>query len=171
MSENMLKKEVDSLKLEGLTLVKNLKQSCAVIPQKPGVYVVLGNYDEMPDFLEKGTGPEFHFNKEKNEYIPMNYSIPKLVSKWVDDTWIMYIGKTDDTLNKRISTYIRFGKGKDVSHRGGRAIWQLPDSDNLVIGWKTIEGDMSAAQLETDWLKEFNKNHNGALPFANWKIG
>ena len=153
--------------LDGLTKVATLKQSCSVLPKSPGVYVVLGNYPKMPEFLEKGTGPEYHNNKGTRQ--PMNYSVSELERKWVDDTWIVYIGKTDNTLYKRISDYIKFGKGKDVAHRGGRAIWQLPDSENLLIGWKIIEAPITAEQIEKEWLREFKNNHNGKFPFANWK--
>ena len=169
MNENILKKEVEDLNLDEFTSVKNLKQSCDSIPKKPGVYVVLGSNTDMPEFLKKGVGPEHHYNKKKDKYTPMNYHVDKLKSKWVDDTNILYIGKTDDTLYTRISTYINFGMGKDVAHRGGRAIWQLPDSDNLLIGWKTIEAPASALKIEKDMLKAFKIRHNDRLPFANWK--
>lgn len=162
-----IKEEIKGLKLDGISDVKSLKQSCDVVPQKPGVYVVLGNYPTMPEFLEKGTGPAYHYKKNTPPQ-PMNYPLNKLEESWIDDTCIIYIGKSDDTLRRRISTYIRFGMGNDVAHRGGRAIWQLPDSDNLLIGWKTIEGT-PASDVETKWLKEFMKKHNGKLPFANWR--
>lgn len=167
MNEDILKQEVDALQLDGVTYVRNLKASCRIIPESPGIYVVLGNYPEIPEFLEKGTGPEFHLNKG----IPkaMNYPVPKLENKWVDDTLIMYIGKTDETLLNRISTYVKFGMGRDVAHRGGRAIWQLPDSDQLLIGWKKIEGAVNASTVEKNLLQEFKKRHNEMLPFANWK--
>lgn len=167
MNENFLREEIDSLGLDGMTYVKSLKETCDVIPEKPGVYVVLGNYSEMPEFLIKGSGPEF--NVKNGVSTAMNYPVEKLEGKWVDDTWIMYIGKTDDALRDRISTYIKFGKGKDVPHRGGRAIWQLPDSDELLIGWKIIEGKGKAAATEKEWLKDFKTRHHNQLPFANWR--
>lgn len=163
MNEKSLKAEVEALKLDGTMLVGDLKVSCKQIPNEPGIYVVLGNYNEVPEFLEKGSGPEYHSNK------PMNYSIKKLEDKWVDHTLIVYIGKSDNSLKHRIETYISFGKGEDVAHRGGRAIWQLPDSDNLVIGWKKISGNCNAATAEKELLKEFKQNHNKKLPFANWR--
>lgn len=168
MKENVLKEEIDALNLDTICYVKHLKESCDIIPQAPGVYVVLGNYPEIPAFLEKGTGPEFHFKKGMLPQ-PMNYPLKELEKKWVEDTLIMYIGKTDETLRKRISTYIKFGMGKDVAHRGGRAIWQLPDSDNLLIGWKIIDPSLNPSQGEKEWLKEFKERHNFRLPFANWK--
>ena len=159
--------EVEALKLDGITEVSMLKQSCSGLPKSAGVYVVLGNYPEMPEFLEKGTGPEFHNKKGTRQ--PMNYSVSDLERKWVDNTWIVYIGKTDNTLYKRISDYIKFGKGQDVAHRGGRAIWQLPDSEKLLIGWKIIEPPITAEQIEKEWLRVFKNNHNDKLPFANWR--
>lgn len=168
MNEIFLKEEVDSLSLEGMTYVKNLKESRDYIPDKPGVYVVLGNYTETPEFRLKGSGPEFHV--KKGVIKAMNYTVEQLERKWVEDTWIMYIGKTDNSLRRRISEYIRFGVGEDVAHRGGRAIWQLPDSDHLVIGWKVVEGIGKAAKTEEDLLKGFKNRHNGLLPFANWRL-
>lgn len=166
MEENKLKKEIDDMKLEGMALVKDLKISCDRVPEKPGIYVVLGHYSDMPDFLEKGTGPTFHIKKGKSPQ-PMNYPVNKLEGKWVEDTWILYIGKTDRTLQKRITEYIRFGQGKDVPHRGGRSIWQLPDSDNLIIGWRVIDGPSFAGKAEQDLLTDFKNKHNNQLPFAN----
>lgn len=168
MSDNFLKEEIDSLGLDGITFVKNLKNSCNIIPEKPGVYVVLGNFTEMPEFLEKSTGPEVYIKKGKT--IKLNYPVKDLKRKWVEDTWIMYIGKTDAKLCGRISDYVEFGRGKNVAHRGGRAIWQLPESDDLLIGWKIIEGTGKAAETEKVWLKEFKKRHKDRLPFANWRL-
>ena len=168
MNENFLKEEFDSLNLDKMTTVENLKASCGFIPALPGVYVVLGNYSDIPEFLEKGTGPEFHVKSGVAQ--AMNYPVEELERKWVDDTWIVYIGKTDSSLRKRISDYIKFGVGMDVAHRGGRAIWQLPDSDKLIIGWKVIEGPGKAAQAEAELLNEFKKRHHNQLPFANWRM-
>lgn len=167
-----IKKEVEMLELDGMAMVETLKQSCRIVPDGPGVYVVLGGYDEMPEFLEKGTGPEFYKKKDKNKQVkfhPVNYPVDELEGKWVEDTLIMYIGKSDDGLRKRISTCIRFGCGEDVAHRGGRAIWQLPDSDRLCIGWKKLDPAESAREKEKEWIKSFKDNHGQQLPYANWK--
>ena len=168
MNENFLKEEVDSLGIDKMTYVKNLKKSCDCISEKPGVYFVIGNYADTPEFLVKGSGPEFYV--KEGVVKALNYPVEKLERNWVDDTWIMYIGKTDGSLRDRLSDYVRFGMGEEVAHRGGRAIWQLPDSDNLVIGWKVIEGPGNAAQKEKDLLEEFKIRHTGHLPFANWRL-
>lgn len=168
MEENKLKKEIDDMKLDGMALVKDLKISCERVPKKPGIYVVIGNYSDMPDFLKKGTGPEFHFKSGKAPQ-PMNYPLNNLERKWVYDTGILYIGKTDRTLQKRITEYMRFGQGEDIAHRGGRSIWQLPNSDNLIIGWKVIDEPSIPEKVEKALLKEFKEKHNNQLPFANLK--
>lgn len=168
MKEEILMKEQDALNLDNIVSVRYLKKSLGIIPRKAGIYVVFGKYSTIPDFLRKGTGPEFHIKKGEVPQ-PMNYPVEMLKAKWVEDTGIMYIGKTDKTLHKRISDYIKFGCGKDVAHRGGRAIWQLPDSDNLEIGWKVIDTTASAAAVESDLLRQFKLTHNDLLPFANWR--
>lgn len=167
MSENTFKERINTFNLDKTMSVKELKESCRALPDKPGVYFVFGDYKEMPEFLTKGSGPEFHVSSKKGAEA-MNYPTEQLENKWIDDEIVMYIGKTDDSLYTRISNYIKFGKGEDVSHRGGRAIWQLPDSNRLVIGWKVIEPPLSARAVEKDILKEFKRVY-GKLPFANWK--
>ena len=57
-----------------------------------------------------------------------------------------------------------FGKGSNVGHWGGRLVWQLADSDQLLVAWKQTEED--PRQVEKDMIKEF-RNQYGARPFAN----
>ena len=59
---------------------------------------------------------------------------------------------------------MRFGSGKNVGHYGGRYIWQLADSDDLVVCWKCVE---DSRRVEAAMIAEFKKNHNGKRPFAN----
>ena len=55
--------------------------------------------------------------------IPNSRDISKLKANWVEDTQIVYIGMTQDTLKKRLSTYMRFGQGEAVG---------LPRLDHLL---------------------------------------
>lgn len=161
MKSNEIMKEVAELQLNGCATVRDLKLSCSKIPDCKGVYFVLRERtDSIPVF--KSQSPVLE-HKGKS----LSYSVDELKSKWVEDTQIMYIGKTDSSLKKRISSYIRFGKGSDSPHRGGRSIWQLPDVDNLIIGWRNLSSAESARALEHQLLVEFSNAHCGKLPFAN----
>ena len=146
---------------QGWVTVNELRSSCACVPANKGVYMVLRYLsDEMPEFLEKGSGG-LHKGTD------MNYKVSDLESHWVNDTSIMYIGKTDNSLRKRISTYIKHGMGQDAAHRGGRSVWQLPDAADLVFIWFPIKETADARTLEIMFLNEFRESHNGRLPFAN----
>lgn len=143
-------------------LVSELKNSCNIIPDTPGVYFVLRQADgKMPDFLVKGTGG-LHNGED------LNYDVDRLRDKWVSDTQIMYIGKTDSSLRKRIRTYMKYGSGNDAAHRGGRAIWQLPESDSLIVAWRELPQEQTARNVEKKLIKKFRNEHSGKLPFANW---
>lgn len=155
-------KEVADLNMNGCATVKELKQSCSRIPDCKGIYFILREFtNEVPKFRENGA-VKMHDGKL------LDYPVDLLESKWVDDTQIIYIGKTDSSLRKRLGTYMRFGQGKDAPHRGGRAIWQLPDSDEFVVGWRFVGANESARDLENRLLVEFKNHHRGKLPFANF---
>ncbi len=144
----------------GFKKVSELMETrCAVVPAEEGVYVVLRESAEEPVFVEDGTGGAF---KGKNPNSP----ISTLKENWVEDTEIVYIGMTRDTLKRRLSAYMRFGQGEPVGHWGGRFIWQLKDSRDLVVCWKPMSaGD--AAEEESDMIQAFKQAHAGRRPFAN----
>lgn len=161
MSQHENSQEITTLELNGCATVKELKKSCKIIPDCKGIYVVFRkNSDEMPRML--AAGPVSEHNGKALAY-PKDF----LEKKWVSGTRIVYIGKSDSSLRTRIRTYMNYGKGKDAPHRGGRAIWQLPDADELVIGWKTINSSLSARELEAKLISEFKGRNGGKLPFAN----
>lgn len=147
---------------EGFISVETLMQSRKVIPSYSGVYIILRLKDSEPEFLEQGTGGFF----KKEEQDGPNVSIDELRDNWVPNEAIMYIGKTK-SLNKRLGTYLRFGEGKPVSHWGGRYIWQLKDSRELLVCWK--ETDEIPRIVEKEMVAQFKKEHGGKRPFANLK--
>lgn len=161
-TEKDMKQEVAELKLNGCATVRELKESCSNIPDCKGVYFVLRDVDAGRPKIKPQSPVEMHKGK------PLAYPVTRLNAKWVDNTTIMYIGKTDSSLRQRIRTYMNFGKGKDSPHRGGRAIWQLPDADNLVIGWRITPPDESAREIENTLILDFCSRHDGKLPFANF---
>lgn len=136
------------------------------IPAQMGIYIVLREDHDVPIFLEEGTGGFF---KGKNP----NVLISELQANWVPNASVVYIGKaggigSSATLQKRLGQYLRFGQGANVGHWGGRYIWQLADSLDLVVCWKVLT-NIDPQELEHQMISEFKNNHQGMRPFANLK--
>ncbi len=151
---------IDDLKkygFEGFITIAKLKNARAIIPQMPGVYLVLRLSESDPQFIDIGTGGFF---KQKDP----NVSIEILKSKWLEGEPLLYIGKATN-LNSRLSSYLKFGQHKNIGHWGGRFIWQLADADDLIICWKVLE-DIIPRNYEKAFLERFYEA-NGKLPFAN----
>ncbi|MBR5061446.1 MAG: hypothetical protein IKX24_04800 [Prevotella sp.] len=133
------------------------------IPAQKGVYVVLRESGSEPQFLTEGTGGFF---KCQNPNVPVS----ELKDNWVDGASIVYIGKaggigSSSTLQKRLGQYLRFGQGANIGHWGGRYIWQLADSRDLVVCWKTLVEE-EPRDVEHQMIAEFKATH-GKRPFAN----
>lgn len=148
----------------GFTTISELVANIDVVPQLPGVYVVMRNNASQPEFLTRGTGGFF---KNKNP----NVSIDELERNWVGDTSVLYIGKAGSlkgsaTLRSRLRQYMQFGQGKAVGHYGGRYIWQLQDAKDLVVCWEVTLDDEPRG-FEKQMIEEFKNSHNGCRPFAN----
>lgn len=151
---------VNALKMDvfnGFVRVFNLRgEALKDIPDVPGVYMVLRDSVERPDFLVRGSGGYF---KGKDPNVPLS----ELCANWVESANVLYIGKAK-SLRKRISQYLRFGDGKPVGHWGGRYIWQLADAQELIFCWMPVIGDADA--VETEMICRF-REHYGSRPFAN----
>ena len=150
----------------GFKTVLELMNSCKDIPKEKGVYVVLREKNEKPIILGKRP-----FDCQEDKY--PSYMKSELEAKWVDGTQIVYIGKAGGSdqktgLNKRLSTYIRFGKGQKAAHGGGRSIWQLGDVKELVVCWRVLSEDEPRC-VEERMISEFRELHSGMRPFANRK--
>jgi hypothetical protein len=149
---------------QGFVTISDLQQSqCRNVPTNPGVYLVLNSNSCCPGFLEKNIGGHF---KEKDP----TTKLCDLEKKWVDGAVVLYIGKAGGgkaTLRKRLHQYMRFGGGKKIGHWGGRYIWQLARSCDLLVVWKTMTlPDADPRREEQLLLVEFTKQY-GKLPFAN----
>jgi len=145
---------------EGFISVEDLMQSRKMIPSYNGVYIILRLKDSEPEFLEQGTGGFFKKKEPRNP----NVSIAELRDNWVPNEAIMYIGKAT-SLKSRLGSYLRFGEGKFATHWGGRYIWQLKDSRELLVCWK--ETDENPRVVEEEMIAQFKKEHGGKRPFAN----
>ena len=151
--------KVSSRFSRGVSIAQLRERNCDQIPEDPGVYKVIRSSRNFPAFRKKSTGGRF---KGRNPTVPKN----ELDKKWVKDTKVLYYGKADRNLRRRISDYLKFGKGEPRPHWGGRFIWQLKDSDKLKIAWTKHD---NPRQLEQDLLKEFVSKYN-KLPFANLRF-
>lgn len=157
-------KELKGNGFQGFVKIKDLQNNkCNYVINSPGVYLVLFPNDQNPIFLEENIGGHF---KGRNPTVPKNI----LEDKWVDSTKVIYIGqagggKSKATLQKRLWQYMRFGKGEPVGHWGGRYIWQLSNSDELIICWKIIINEDSK-RVESELIENF-KYKFGKRPFAN----
>jgi hypothetical protein len=143
----------------GFRSIKDLTTNSTDISDESGVYLVLYLSGERPDFVPTGVGG---FYKENDP----NMSIAELESRWVEDTVVIYIGQTGNSLRRRITQYMRFGQGNSVGHYGGRYIWQIRGYQKLVLCWLACSGEEDAKQMEGEVLREF-KGIYGRLPFAN----
>ena len=158
-------KEIEEIKKEGFAGFKPMRElfkDSSVVPQERGVYMVI-NLSKEKEFLTVGTGGFF---KGKNP----NVSIQTLESNWVENSIVVYIGKAGGegsgaTLQSRLGQYFRFGQGKNVGHYGGRLIWQLKNSADLVVCWKELPTEdprTVKSELIREFVSQFSKR-----PFAN----
>ena len=63
----------------------------------------------------------------------------------------------------RIGKLLAFGAGLPIDHRGGRYLWQLVRSENLVVCWKVVPDPKA---VESRLINQFERTY-GRLPFAN----
>lgn len=151
--------DIDEIKKAGFIgfiTMRELFLDSSVLPNNNGVYLVL-NIDNKPgEFLTVGSGGHF---KGKNPNIPL----ADLKLNWVNNTKVIYIGKAT-SLRSRLRQYFGFGQGKNIGHYGGRLIWQLKYSTELVVCWKTLTND--PREFEVVLIQQFIKTF-GCRPFAN----
>jgi hypothetical protein len=152
--------DIDGIKkagFKGFKSMKELFQDSSMLPDSNGVYLVLHLDTKEPEFLTVGTGGHF---KGKNP----NVSLAALKSNWVNNTIVVNIGKAT-SLKSRLRQYFSFGQGKNIGHYGGRLIWQLKNSRDLVVCWKVISIN-DPREYEAELIREFVSIYN-KRPFAN----
>jgi hypothetical protein len=147
---------------EGFVTISDLQASnCCEVPTEPGVYLVLRPNIEPPDFLSDSIGGYF---KGKNPTV----TVSKLQGKWVEKAIVLNIGKAGPgtaTLRSRLKQYMRFGQGQNAGHQGGRYIWELPNSHDLLLCWR-VTLDAVPRTMEKALIENFKAVY-GKLPFAN----
>lgn len=154
-----------TLKNDGFTGFRSFEQlDIYQVPQVPGIYAVLKPEGFEQLFLAKSVGGQF---KKRDPSLLQ----PALEKEWIEAADVLYIGKagpgsTDNRgLRRRIQEFADFGRGKLVGHWGGRLLWQLAESQSLVIAWKELaasEVNSAEAAYQADFI-----SHYGRLPFAN----
>lgn len=134
------------------------------IPQAPGIYAVLAPEGFAPRFLVRSAGGRFKGNDP-------SAAEETLSANWVTGAEVLYVGKAGAGktakrgLRKRIQEFADFGRGVPVGHWGGRFLWQLADSQTLLIAWKVLPPELVDA-MEAQYHADFRAQH-GRLPFAN----
>ena len=150
---------------EGFVAIRDLRSSkLRAVPDKMGIYLVLRLSTDPPTFLEQS--PAGHLAGEDP-----TVTVEELHANWVDNTIVLYIGKAggpglEANLLTRLSDYLSFGDGNKAPHRGGRLIWQIAGSQDLILCWKRTPKDVPD-DVETDLITEFKAKHAGKRPFAN----
>ncbi len=165
----------DSIKASGFIgfiPIKQLIHDRSIIPIQKGVYMILYPLIGTPEFAEVGSGPQL-YKKKTDPNVPLY----ELENNLIEGAKVLYIGKAGGknqegnegmhTLRKRLTTYFSFGMGKDVRHYGGRFIWQLEASSDLLVCWMPTPND-EPREIEQYLIKAF-LSCNGRRPFANRK--
>ena len=149
---------------EGFLMAGQLRHDrCEELPSVPGVYALLRETIEPPEFMTRSNAAEY---RGENPTRP----IDELMERWVPGAQVLYFGRAcgpgvRSLIKQRVKRYMRFGQGRVVGHWGGRFVWQLRDHSSLRIAWKTLEGG-DPAQFEAELQRRF-REHYGTLPFAN----
>jgi hypothetical protein len=121
-----------------------------------GVYLLCAPPSFRPEFI-----PPDDARTKGNVCFP--WPVERLVEKWVKGAEILYIGKGTQ-LRRRLRQLIRHSQGLVVTHTGGEIVWQLRDSEQLIVCWHTYS---DPRRVERALIQEFRRANQGQLPFAN----
>ncbi len=128
-------------------------------PHGPAAYVVYAPAGSDPVFLPESPAGLF---RGKDPTV----GVDVLEAEWIPGAGVIYIGQSNDAA-RRMKQFARFGAGELVGHWGGRYIWQLGNSSELLVAWHRISWAEEAREYEKRLLAHFRELHQGARPFAN----
>jgi len=125
-----------------------------------GVYIVYREATDEPVWLEQSVGGTWRGDP--------SVSRDELVANWDDGAHVVYIGKANHgQLRNRLRAYCSFGEGGEGRHYGGRLIWQMESSADLIVAWRMIsDRAIDPFKVEQNMLRRFRAVY-GRLPFAN----
>ena len=132
------------------------------IPETSGVYFVFMPSNFGLVILQKNVGFEFTSKRK-----PSSYRIEELEAKAEHygkfgnyTSHLLYVGKAKN-LHRRIEQYVgyRYRIQNLFPHDGGRAIWQIENSEKLIVRYmECLEGE------DCRKIEQYE-----SYPFANWK--
>lgn len=133
------------------------------LPERPGVYAILWPSRDRPDFLRASPAGWF---KGRDPTLP----VEELARAWVPGTPVLYVGKAGGAgvrsgMRTRLRTYLAHGAGRRAGHWGGRAVWQIEASEQLLVAWR-VETCREPREVERELLAAFEQRF-GRRPFAN----
>ena len=91
--------------------------------------------------------------------------IEKLKQKLSVEADILYLGKSEDSVEKRMHQHIEFWNGKSIAAWGGRSIAQIKNFEDLEVWYLPCN---NPKEMETALLREFEGQYK-QLPLANWR--
>ncbi len=175
---------------EGLTQKNSMKWGDSVNSNSSGVYIIslspdpsqnLGILEDAPLSLEviKEWLDKVKTFKLDGKTNPSAEAVASRLSEfWLPDENILYIGKTDSNLGKRVRQYYYTPLGASGPHHGGHWLKVLSNINQLFVYYAECS---NAKECETQLLKLFVKNVSSPTlemlhdpkhpyPFANLEI-
>jgi hypothetical protein len=142
---------------DGFVAIGDLRTTkCRDVPLGPGTYIVVLPEGFEVRFLDSNPGGRF---KGRDPTVTRSF----LEARWVPDTDLLYVGSSKG-MQKRITDFLLFGvEGRPVAHWGGRLIWQIANSRDLLVAWRQCNDHGIA---EKKLLRDFEARY-GRLPPAN----
>lgn len=154
--------------LKNKTTVKSIFKNLEKLPETKGIYIYTAPDNNAADieFLDTTTAKESRRGKS------LLYSKDELNIKFSrGDKKILYIGCTPKgSLKERTKLRAQYSKekNKDIRARGGRALWQIKNWENIGLDFYYYETEN--CEILEKFLLSLYKKQYGVLPVANWKI-
>ncbi len=148
-----------------LTFKELYEEKCHNIPTDNGVYVVTVPSGFQVEFSPYTTAKGTY----KNKCLLYDADLLKAKYSAVISKDILYYGKANRVkgLRARIWEFAKYGYGECNNHRGGRAIWQIINNKELLLGYYICSDSES---VEGQLLCSYKKVNNNTLPLANWSV-
>jgi hypothetical protein len=157
LSATFRRDELMARGFEGFATVAELREErCRSLPHVPGVYVVVLPEEMDIRFRSASVGGWF---KGRDPTVPLEL----LKGRRLRSGEVSYIGMAGTSLRTRVKALVDYGGGSPVGHQGGRLLWQVEDSDDMLIGWMQV---LNAREVENGLLTAYETEF-GELPFAN----